>query len=88
MMAAGTVTLAHDSGGPKLDILSPYDGHPTGFLASDIETYAAAMETIFSLPEKQNSDIRENARKSVTRFSESEFENGFISVVEPLLTFG
>ncbi|KAJ8352599.1 hypothetical protein SKAU_G00240750 [Synaphobranchus kaupii] len=32
-MAAGAVILAHKSGGPKLDIVVPHDGHPTGFLA-------------------------------------------------------
>ncbi|XP_045204363.2 GDP-Man:Man(3)GlcNAc(2)-PP-Dol alpha-1,2-mannosyltransferase-like isoform X2 [Mercenaria mercenaria] len=85
MMAAGLVTLAHDSAGPKLDILTPYDGQSTGYLASDKETYADSMENIFNLSQKQSLDIRENARKSVTRFSESEFEQGFNSVVEPLL---
>lgn len=87
MMAAGLLTLAHDSGGPKLDIITPYDGQPTGFLASDVQSYTEAMATIFSLSEKHSLNIRENARKSVTRFSESEFENGFISVVEALLKF-
>lgn len=86
MMAAGNITLAHDSGGPKLDIVVPYDSQPTGFLASDAESYAEAMQTIFNLEEKQCLDIQENARKSVTRFSEEEFELGFLSVVESYLT--
>ncbi|EYC21119.1 hypothetical protein Y032_0020g230 [Ancylostoma ceylanicum] len=40
-MAAGTIMLAHDSGGPQLDILQPIDGKkqelPLGFLAATKE---------------------------------------------------
>ncbi|XP_052796296.1 GDP-Man:Man(3)GlcNAc(2)-PP-Dol alpha-1,2-mannosyltransferase-like isoform X2 [Mya arenaria] len=82
LMAAGTVTLAHDSAGPKLDILTPYNGQPTGYLALDIQSYAAAMETIFRLSDSQREAICENARCSVTRFSESEFERGFLAAME------
>lgn len=84
-MAAGTITLAHDSGGPKLDILTPYEDKQTGFLASDVDSYADAMKNIFSLPESQSVEICENARKSVVRFSEPEFEAGFLSVMEQFL---
>ncbi|KAL4229705.1 asparagine-linked glycosylation protein [Mactra antiquata] len=85
LMAAGTVTLAHDSGGPKLDILIPYNGKQTGFLASDAESYSESLRTILNLSEKQSIDIRENARKSAERFSDDEFNQGFISVVEPFM---
>ena len=85
-MAAGTVTLAHNSGGPKLDILTHYEDKPTGYLASDVTTYAEAMNIIFHLSNSEVTEICENARKSVTRFSEEEFETGFVSVMEPFLT--
>ena len=86
LMAAGTVTLAHDSAGPKMDILTPHNGKPTGYLAHDVTSYTDAMEAIFSLTNEQRTAICENARKSVTRFSEQEFEQGFLSAMTLFLT--
>ena len=31
-MAAGLVTIAHDSGGPRMDIVVPLNDQPTGML--------------------------------------------------------
>ena len=81
-MAAGCIILAHDSGGPKLDIVVPYNDQPTGFLASDVESYTKCMAKIFSLSEKERTDIQLNARSSVQKFSDAEFENGFLSVFD------
>ena len=85
LMAAGTITLAHDSGGPKLDIVTPFNGKQTGYLATDVQSYSVAMETIFSLSEEEKMNIRESARLSVARFAEYEFEQKFLTVLEPLL---
>jgi glycosyltransferase involved in cell wall biosynthesis len=49
-MAAGTVVLAHKSGGPRLDIVVPYEGRQTGFLAEDEDDYADAIERILATP--------------------------------------
>ena len=84
-MAAGTVVLAHDSGGPKLDIVVPHEGAPTGFLASSKAEYAEALTHIFSLTPAQRRAVRENARRSVGRFSEQQFETAFLDCVQPLL---
>ncbi|XP_051882325.1 GDP-Man:Man(3)GlcNAc(2)-PP-Dol alpha-1,2-mannosyltransferase isoform X1 [Pristis pectinata] len=81
-MAAGTVILAHDSGGPKLDIVVPYDGGKTGFLADSEESYADAINTILALSPEKRMEIRKNARQSVSRFSDHEFEISFISALE------
>ncbi|XP_077984444.1 GDP-Man:Man(3)GlcNAc(2)-PP-Dol alpha-1,2-mannosyltransferase-like [Glandiceps talaboti] len=83
-MAAGTVILAHNSGGPKLDIVVKHNNKQTGFLADDEETYADAMETILTMTGKERMAIREAARESVGRFSEQEFSEGFLNAVEPL----
>ncbi|XP_067841973.1 GDP-Man:Man(3)GlcNAc(2)-PP-Dol alpha-1,2-mannosyltransferase [Heptranchias perlo] len=83
-MAAGTVILAHNSGGPKLDIVVPHDGGETGFLADSEESYADAVNTILSLSPEKRLEIRKNARQSVSRFSDQEFETSFISAVELL----
>ncbi|KAK3099430.1 hypothetical protein FSP39_004183 [Pinctada imbricata] len=85
MMAAGTIVLAHDSGGPKLDIVVPVSSHKTGFLANDVESYAVAMETIFNLSNSERLEIRKHARESISRFSEKEFNDGFIYAFEPLM---
>ena len=84
-MAAGTIVLAHDSGGPKLDIVIPYNDNPTGFLARDAESYADAMDTILNMSEDMKMSVRENARESVSRFSEEEFEGQFLAVLDPLM---
>ena len=84
-MAAGTVILAHNSGGPKLDIVTDFNQQKTGYLADDIQSYAVAMETIFNLTNKERLVIKENARQSVDRFSDEEFETGFLSVTESIL---
>lgn len=83
-MASGAVVLAHDSGGPRMDIVIEWEGKPTGFLASDKKSYSAAMETIFALSPEERSVICHNARDSVNRFSEKAFENGFLQCTEPL----
>lgn len=83
-MASGAIVLAHDSGGPRMDIVIEWDGKPTGFLASDEKSYASAMETIFALSPEERSVICHNARHSVDRFSEKAFENGFLQCSEPL----
>ena len=84
-MAAGTVMLAHDSGGPKLDIVVQHGNKPTGFLASDVDSYAEAMKNIFGMSSSERFDMRENARDSISRFSEDEFETVFLMLCEPLL---
>ena len=38
-MSAGTVMIAHNSAGPKMDIVVPYKGEKTGFLAESDEEY-------------------------------------------------
>ncbi|XP_043927607.1 GDP-Man:Man(3)GlcNAc(2)-PP-Dol alpha-1,2-mannosyltransferase [Protopterus annectens] len=85
-MAAGTVILAHNSGGPKLDIVIPYEGGQTGFLADDEDSFAAAMDSILSLSPEKRLEIRQNARLSVSRFSDQEFEDHFLMIVESLIT--
>lgn len=85
LMAAGTVILAHNSGGPKLDIVVPYNDNVTGFLADDVQSYANAMYKIFNMTSTERMEIRMNARESISRFSEDEFKNGFLHVLEPVL---
>lgn len=40
MMSAGIVTIAHNSGGPKLDIIGGYKEGVVGYLATEVDGYA------------------------------------------------
>lgn len=85
-MAAGAIILAHNSGGPKMDIVTERNGYPTGCLADTEESYAEAMELIFSLNPDDKNKIRKNARECAKeRFSEEAFEDGFLECIKPLI---
>lgn len=86
LMAAGCIILAHNSGGPKLDIVVPINDQPTGFLASDVKSYATCMAKIFSLSDRERMEIQQSAQTHVHKFSDAEFENGFLSVFDDLIT--
>ncbi|KAK6173177.1 hypothetical protein SNE40_016681 [Patella caerulea] len=86
-MAAATIVLAHDSGGPKLDIVTKYADKITGFLADNEQSFADRMKEIFKLSDEDKNEIIRNARISVKRFSDEEFEKNFIDSIEPLLNF-
>ena len=86
-MAAGVIALAHDSGGPKLDIVCKWKGMETGYRASDEDSYYKAMNTIFSMSEREIEKMRQAARESVQKkFSEEIFENEFIKYVKVMIT--
>ena len=48
-MAAGTCMIAHNSAGPKMDIVVPYRGERTGFLAETDEEFAKCLYTIYTM---------------------------------------
>ncbi|KAK6100652.1 Glycosyl transferases group 1 family protein [Brugia pahangi] len=87
-IAAGQIMIAHNSGGPKLDILNADAvGSKTliGLLAASVHDFVdCALEIIRMSPEERSS-IRGAARLSVNRFTETNFEKGWNSVVEKLL---
>jgi alpha-1,2-mannosyltransferase len=76
MMAAGLVVIAHDSGGPKSDIVVP---GLTGYLASNEHDYARLMyQVLKDGPDSEtNLRIRDAASASVCRFSDEVFESSF-----------
>jgi len=84
-LASGAVALAHDSAGPKMDIVVEHQGQPTGFLASTAEQYAEHMNTILTMSGPARHAIQANARAAVsTRFSEPEFAQQFVSATKRL----
>eukprot|EP00814_Leptocylindrus_danicus_P022052 CAMPEP_0116046454 /NCGR_PEP_ID=MMETSP0321-20121206/28280_1 /TAXON_ID=163516 /ORGANISM="Leptocylindrus danicus var. danicus, Strain B650" /LENGTH=235 /DNA_ID=CAMNT_0003528095 /DNA_START=176 /DNA_END=883 /DNA_ORIENTATION=+ len=79
MLASGLVTIAHDSGGPKSDIITPGEN---GYLASTAEDYARNMATALEggVDSHKNMDIRQKARESAKRFSDQVFSDEFEKV--------
>jgi len=79
MMAAGLITIAHNSGGPKSDIVRP----KTGYLACSEEEYAETMYSVLrNGPNcKKNIEIRERARESAQRFSDDKFNQSFKELI-------
>lgn len=77
MMSAGLITIAHDSGGPKSDIIVPQDGQPTGLLASSAEAYSDALYQAFTMNAEEAAELRRRAQSSATRFSDEQFVSSF-----------
>lgn len=74
MMAAGLLVVAHNSGGPKEDIVQDRE---TGFLATAAEEYAAAIEECLEMTDSEANEMRRNAKKSALRFSDEAFDRSF-----------
>ena len=84
-MAGGLVTLAHNSGGPKLDIVIDTEGQKTGYLANTVNGYVQYLKDIFQLKPHERYEICLAARNSVKkRFSEETFKKRFLVETECL----
>ncbi|KAI9597844.1 hypothetical protein BDF19DRAFT_434621 [Syncephalis fuscata] len=84
-MAAGLVPIAHDSAGPRMDIVVQHQGSRTGYLAQDEEGFAQAMLTVLHMPEVERLKIQQNARDASQRFSAESFCKEFLAALDPLL---
>ncbi|MED6145979.1 asparagine-linked glycosylation protein [Stylosanthes scabra] len=84
-MAAGAIPIAHNSAGPKMDIVLDEDGEQTGFLACTVEEYADAILRVITMPETERLKMAAAARRRATRFSEQRFYDDFKDAVRPIL---
>lgn len=79
MMASGLIVIAHDSGGPKYDIVMDAQGGEVGYLASKLEEYVERL--VHVLGNGVNSDgmkrMRVRVMESVQRFGDVVFEEKF-----------
>ncbi|GAB2284477.1 asparagine-linked glycosylation protein [Dionaea muscipula] len=85
-MAAGAIPIAHNSAGPKMDIVLEEDGQQTGFLAQTEEEYADAILQVLRMQESHRLKVAAAARKRATMFSEQRFYDDFKSSIRPLLS--
>ena len=70
-MAAGCVAIAHDSGGPREDILAP---RGVGYLASDRASYSAAIAEAAAMSTRERHAMVSRAREHVrSRFGDAHF---------------
>ncbi|KAL1934894.1 hypothetical protein VTP01DRAFT_7076 [Rhizomucor pusillus] len=75
-MSAGLIPVAHNSGGPKLDIVTEYGGNQTGYLADTVESFADALNAALSLSEQEYCVMASNARAAASdKFSEVAFSH-------------
>ncbi|KAI1318251.1 asparagine-linked glycosylation protein [Mortierella claussenii] len=73
-MAAGLIPVAHNSAGPKMDIVRPFHNSPTGYLATTSQEFADAIEKILTTNDSALLEMQRLARDSVQeRFSEKVF---------------
>lgn len=79
-MAAGLIPLAHNSAGPKMDIVT------VGYLAQTEEEFAKNLAEILRLDPKARVAIQKAAREAVQgRFSEAKFTGAFVAAFAGLL---
>ncbi|PHH55807.1 GDP-Man:Man(3)GlcNAc(2)-PP-Dol alpha-1,2-mannosyltransferase [Ceratocystis fimbriata CBS 114723] len=81
--AAGLIPVVHNSGGPKLDIVTEVDGKPVGFHATTAEEFAQCYEKALSLEDPLA--VRLRARQSAQRFTEHVFATRWIEEMERLM---
>lgn len=78
-MAAGLITVAHNSGGPREDII---DDNENGFLASDLEEFSLKLKQISGMAQEERQKMSFNARMKAEKFSIKRFESDFIKWTE------
>ena len=79
------VCSAHNSAGPKMDIVLTEDGKKVGFLAQDAEEYKDAMLQVIMMPESERLEMAEAARLRASNFSEQRFYQDYKAVVQQIL---
>lgn len=91
--AAGLISVVHDSGGPRRDIVVDYDGKdeecgsgPTGFRASDVDGFARAYEEVlYGMSAEERFRMRVRARRNASRFGEEVFAGRWVRQMQRLI---
>ncbi|EEF34070.1 GDP-Man:Man(3)GlcNAc(2)-PP-Dol alpha-1,2-mannosyltransferase [Ricinus communis] len=84
-MAAGAIPIAHNSAGPKMDIVLEEDGEQTGFLCQNVEEYADAILSVLRMPDTETLKMAAAGRKRANRFSEQRFYEDFKAAIRPIV---
>ncbi|XP_026419033.1 GDP-Man:Man(3)GlcNAc(2)-PP-Dol alpha-1,2-mannosyltransferase-like [Papaver somniferum] len=85
-MAAGAVPIAHNSAGPKMDIVLEEQGQQTGFLAQNVEEYADAILQLLKMSDCERLEMADASRRRSRRFSEERFYEDFKAAISPIIS--
>ena len=86
LMSSGIITVAHNSAGPKSDIIGP-SPKPVGYLGEDEESYALFVEkALLEYENEAHTNMRKDARVWVKdQFGIEAFEKLFIKQIINLI---
>ncbi len=85
-LAAGLIPVVHDSGGPKLDIVLPHEGKPTGYHAETAEGFAEAYRRVMQMEPEERYAMRARARERAKTFTEEAFARKWVEQVQKLVS--
>ena len=86
-MAAGSVIVAHNSGGPQMDIVVDWKSQRTGLLAVTPEHFASCLLEVLHLSGVERQVLVSSAREAMkAKFSVEVFETSFLRATEQLFT--
>lgn len=85
-MAAGAIPIAHNSGGPKMDILasnSKAEDPPclAGYLRTTVDEYADAILEVLCLENEEWIKVAERSRKRSERFDQERFKRSLLQAI-------
>lgn len=81
-MAAGLITVAHNSGGPKADII---DDQKNGFLCDIVDDFAEKLASISRMDFEERQTIRKRAIEKSEKFSNDRFESSLTKELHELM---
>lgn len=90
-MAAGVIPIAHNSGGPREDIVVMQPGgedgksERTGYLAETVEEYADAITQVLVMEQRDRLKIAAAAQRRAAFFSTQRFHDMFCDAIRHLL---
>ncbi|PSC69622.1 GDP-Man:Man(3) c(2)-PP-Dol alpha-1,2-mannosyltransferase [Micractinium conductrix] len=93
-MAAGVVPIAHDSGGPRKDIVLPEPAaegapsQPTGYRCTSLAQYADAIIEVVGMEQVDRLRVAGAARRRAAQFSDQRFQKEFLACLVDVLPLG
>ncbi|VDD91664.1 unnamed protein product [Enterobius vermicularis] len=84
-LAAGLIMVAHNSGGPKMDIITESKDPKLGFLSSSAEEYLDSIQRILKLTSEERNSMRKAAKSHIMRFTEKEFDSSWNNSILTLI---
>ena len=76
-MAAGAIPIAHNSAGPRMDIVTK----ETGYLVETAEQCAAAMAAVLGMSESDRVAMAALGRRRAELFTQERFQQGFLGAL-------